>query len=142
MKKMLKEYNALGTDINLQELKHVIERELGVNIHAKTRKRHIVDARRIFFYLARKHTRFSLSVLGGYFNLDHATALHGIRSAKDFIKTDEEFREILYNLEDIVLGRKRSIYKKPIFTQQPKVIHPFRLRYAQKPLRKILIQRR
>ena len=141
MKTKLKRYKQLGKDINLIDLKYIIERKLGVNLHLKTRKRHIVDARRMFFYLARRHTRFGLSILGGFFDLDHATALHGINSAKDLIKTDEEFREILYNLEQLVLEKKEKNYNKQ-FTQIPKVIHPHRLRYAQKPLRQILIKRR
>lgn len=141
MQTKLVTYKPTDTDISLIDLKYIIERRLGVDIHAKTRKRHIVDARRIFFYLARRHTSFSLSVLGGYFNLDHATALHAVRTAMDLIKTDAYFREILTNLEEHVINRKSNNNKKEEITEQPRPIHPY-IRYAQKSVRKILIQRR
>jgi hypothetical protein len=141
MKKRLTKYFCEKNNIDLYTIKYEVEKELGVKIKPKNRRRHITDARKIFFFLANKHTKFNLAVLGGYLNRDHATALHNIRTAKILKETDTDFREKLYNLDKIVFRKKTNKYLKPIIQPQPKVIHPS-IRYAQKSVRKILIKRR
>jgi hypothetical protein len=125
----------------LSQIKNVIEKETGIRINTKKRLRYIVDLRKMFFYIARKHTDISLSYLGAYLNRDHATALHNINSAKNLIETEPKFKNKLLKLEKLVLSSISLDNKKTTVIPQRK-IHPARLRYAEKSLREILIQRR
>ena len=141
MKKRLTKYFCKKNNIDLYTIKYEVEKELGVRIKPKNRRRHITDARKIFFFLANKHTKFNLAVIGGYLNRDHSTALHNIRTAKILKDNDRDFREKLYNLDKIVFEKKRNKYTNPIIKRQSRVVHPT-IRYAQKSVRKVFIQRR
>lgn len=141
MKKRLTKYFCEKNNIDLFTIKDIIEKKLNVKLKPKNRKRHITDARKIFFFLAYKHTKFNLAVIGGYLNRDHATALHNITAAKILKDNDRDFREKLYNLDKIVFEKKTNKFRKPIIEPQPRVIHPA-IRYAQKSVRKVFIKRR
>jgi chromosomal replication initiation ATPase DnaA len=58
----------------------------------KTRKREIVIARQLSMYFQRKHTKDSLSVIGGQYNKDHCTVLHAYKTVNDLYETDKAFR--------------------------------------------------
>lgn len=141
MKKRLTKYFCEKNNIDLYTIKYEVEKELAVRIKPKNRRRHITDARKMFFFLANKHTKFNLAVIGGYLNRDHSTALHNIKTAKILKENDKDFREKLYNLDKIVFDKKRNKYLKPVIEPQRRVIHPS-IRYAQKSVRKIFIKRR
>lgn len=141
MKQRLTQYFCEKNNIDLYTIKYEVEKELGVRIKPKNRRRHITDARKIFFFLANKHTKFNLAVIGGYLNRDHSTALHNITAAKILKENDRDFREKLYNLDKIVYQKKTNKYLKPKIEPQPRVIHPS-IRYAQKSVRKVFIKRR
>ena len=71
----------------------------------KTRKREIMYARKIFYYLCKKHTRYTLEAMGlvGYFHSsikqDHATVLHAINTCEDVINQDEYLRKSKASIE-------------------------------------------
>jgi chromosomal replication initiator protein len=51
-------------------------------------------------FLARRHTRFSLEEIGGYFgNRDHTTVLHAVRSIDEDIKNDREIARQVNHIE-------------------------------------------
>ncbi len=69
-------------------------------IHSKTRKREIVQARQIAMYFAKKMTKSSLAYIGLHCgNKDHATVLHACRTVKNLIDTDKKFRSYVDELE-------------------------------------------
>lgn len=127
---------------DLNKIKNLVEHHTGLKLLPRDRHRPVVDARKIFFLLARKHTTKSLSVLGQFLKRDHATALHCINSAKNLLNAKNEtvFRNNYYKLETEVLKVLGVKYNKTYYTV-PRKLHPYYLRYAKKPLRKILIQR-
>lgn len=141
MKQRLTKYFCKKNNIDLYTIKYRVELELCVKLKPKNRKRHITDARKIFFFLAYKHTKFNLAVIGGYLNRDHATALHNIRAAKILKENDPEFREKLFNLDRLIFQIKTNKFIKPKIETQPRVTHPA-IRYAQKSVRKVFIKRR
>tara|TARA_B110000285_G_scaffold222804_1_gene277434 strand:- start:2 stop:388 length:387 start_codon:yes stop_codon:yes gene_type:complete len=127
--------------MELQQIKLIVERHFEVNIDVKSRRRHLVDARKIYFGLCRDFTKYGLLKMAQTLHRDHATALHNIRSCKDLRKTDPEFNRIY-----IILYKKVSLLElndwkpKPIII--PKIIHPLKLRYAdKKSIRKIFNKR-
>lgn len=70
-----------------------------------TRKREIVQARQIAFYLARNHTKQSLSTIGSSIgDKDHATVNHGCKVAADLIQTDRRFKQYVEEIENMLLS--------------------------------------
>jgi chromosomal replication initiator protein len=51
-------------------------------LSSKSRKRQVVTARNMAFYLARKHTDLSLKQIGDQFNRRHSTVLKGITNVE------------------------------------------------------------
>jgi hypothetical protein len=62
-------------------------------IHCKSRNGELKETRQIIMYFTRKMTKMSWAQIAGYFDLDHATAIHAERIISNFIKTDRIFKE-------------------------------------------------
>lgn len=45
--------------------------------------------RMVFFWLARKYTKHSLTTMGAYYKKNHATALHGIRQVDNYLSIND-----------------------------------------------------
>lgn len=68
-------------------------------LQSKTRKRHIVQARQMAMFFAKKYTKASLASIGSQIGKrDHATVLHACRTVDNLAETDKQFRKYL---EDI-----------------------------------------
>ena len=65
----------------------------------KTRKREIVQARQISYYFGNNYTNLSFYSLGKFFDQDHATALHGIKSINNLIFSNRDIRREINELE-------------------------------------------
>jgi chromosomal replication initiator protein len=56
-------------------------------------------------FLARRHTRYSLEEIGGYFGgRDHTTVLHAVRTIDADIKEDREIADQLNQIEGQLTG--------------------------------------
>ena len=127
--------------IKLKQIELIVERYFAMKINVKSRSRYLVDARKMYFSLARVFTGKSLAVIGNSLNRDHATALHNIRSCDDLRKTDKEFDEKYIALYNIVSRLKPDVKKNKTY-EIPRVIHPGYFRYAdKKSIRKIFNKR-
>lgn len=72
---------------------------------SKRRQRSIALPRQIGMYLARRHTRFSLGEIGGYFGgRDHTTVMHAIRTIDGKRVDDEGLDRDLVRLEESLKG--------------------------------------
>ena len=70
------------------------------DLQSKKRHKSIAFPRQVCMYLARRHTRYSLEEIGGYFGgRDHTTVLHAFRTVDSDIKSDTEVAEQLTYLE-------------------------------------------
>lgn len=68
-------------------------------LQSKTRKRHIVQARQLAMFFAKKYTKASLASIGSQIGKrDHATVLHACKTVDNLAETDKQFRKYL---EDI-----------------------------------------
>jgi chromosomal replication initiator protein len=75
-------------------------------IHSKSRKREIVQARQVTMFLAKKHTDYSYSHIGSLVGKrDHATVLHACRAIQDSIEVDKGFRATMKDIEDMLFRR-------------------------------------
>tara|TARA_R110000868_G_scaffold153120_3_gene378462 strand:- start:7418 stop:8845 length:1428 start_codon:yes stop_codon:yes gene_type:complete len=74
-------------------------------LQSKTRKRHIVQARQLAMFFAKKLTKASLASIGSQIGKrDHATVLHACKTVDNLSSTDKQFRKYV---EDI--AKKLSV---------------------------------
>ena len=68
-------------------------------LQSKTRKRHIVQARQLAMYFAKKYTKASLASIGSQIGKrDHATVLHACKTVDNLSFTDKQFRKYVEDL--------------------------------------------
>ncbi|WP_338378364.1 chromosomal replication initiator protein DnaA [uncultured Flavobacterium sp.] len=68
-------------------------------LQSKTRKRHVVQARQLAMFFAKKYTKNSLANIGSQIgDRDHATVLHACKTVDNLVSTDKQFKKFV---EDI-----------------------------------------
>lgn len=78
-----------------------IDRE---RFNSSERKRDIAQARQIAMYLAKKHTKATLTAIGSAIGgRNHATVLHSCKAVSNLIETDRAFRKLVEEIEKEVL---------------------------------------
>ena len=93
--------NALGDTeapeqkrITIQQILDAVTKYYGVrlaDLQSKKRNKSIAWPRQVCMFLARKHTRYSLEEIGGYFGgRDHTTVLHAVRTVGQDMESDRE----------------------------------------------------
>lgn len=68
-------------------------------LQSKTRKRHIVQARQLAMFFAKKFTKASLASIGSQIGKrDHATVLHACKTVDNLAETDKQFKKYIDDL--------------------------------------------
>lgn len=80
-------------------------------LYKTTRKREIVTARQIIFFIIRPCYVLSLQNVGDRYKKDHATILHGIKQASAQVEWDKYYRA---NVERICFILNEMGYAKPM----------------------------
>jgi chromosomal replication initiator protein len=71
-----------------------------VTLQSKTRKRHVVQARQLAMFFAKKYTKASLSNIGSQIgDRDHATVLHACKTIENLASTDKEFKKYVDDIQ-------------------------------------------
>ncbi len=95
-------------EISVEYIQKVVSDYFNINVeqlHTKTRKREIVQARQIAMYFSKNLTKSSLASIGAQIgSKDHATVLHACKTVNNLLETDKQFR---YYIEDI--GKRLKI---------------------------------
>jgi chromosomal replication initiator protein len=90
--------------ITIQQILDVVTGYYNVrlsDLQSKKRHKSIAFPRQVCMYLARRHTRYSLEEIGGYFGgRDHTTVLHAVRTIGDDVKNEPEIAEQLQHIEN------------------------------------------
>lgn len=81
------------------------------HIHNHCRDLELKEARQIIMYFAKKETKMTLKAIAGYFNQDHATASHAIKTVGNYIDTDSVFREKI-RLYQTKINELKDSFKK------------------------------
>jgi len=80
-------------------------------LQGKRRLKNLVQARQVFSYLARKHTKASFQTIGHYLGgRDHTTIMHGVRQVEKQLKKSAEFRAQMDELENKVAMHTGDIF--------------------------------
>ncbi len=70
------------------------------DLQSKKRHKSIAFPRQVCMYLARRHTRYSLEEIGGYFGgRDHTTVLHAVRTVTADVASDVQVGEQVGHIE-------------------------------------------
>ena len=65
-------------------------------LQSKTRKRHVVQARQLAMFFAKKYTKNSLANIGSQIgDRDHATVLHACKTVDNLVSTDKQFKKFV-----------------------------------------------
>jgi len=92
------------SNISIEEIVRRVAKEQNVkvsDIRSKKRSRDVVKARRMSIYLARNLTPNSMPQIALYFGMkDHTTVSHTMRTIKDILKKDEDFKLVLEELSN------------------------------------------
>src|SRR5436853_4283955 len=75
------------------------------DLQSKKRHKSIAFPRQVCMFLARRHTRYSLEEIGGYFGgRDHTTVLHAERKIGADVKNEQEIARQMTTLENQITG--------------------------------------
>jgi chromosomal replication initiator protein len=92
--------------ITLEKIQDVVSSyfKIGLKeIHSKSRKREIVQARQVTMFLAKEHTDHSYSHIGNLVGKrDHATVLHACKMVKNSMEVDKNFCSTMKNIENLL----------------------------------------
>jgi chromosomal replication initiator protein len=98
-----------GNAPSLQQIIESVTRYYDVKLTdllSKRRHKSIAMPRQVCMYLARKHTRFSLEEIGGYFGgRDHTTVMHAVRTIEEKTGSDQKLQAEVGRIEQDLLER-------------------------------------
>ena len=93
--------------ITLQVIIDAVTRYYNVrlgDLQSKRRHKSITEPRQICMWLARKHTRFSLEEIGGYFGgRDHTTVMHSIRTVESRMSMEQTYAQQVLAVESMFM---------------------------------------
>jgi chromosomal replication initiator protein len=94
--------------ITVQHIIDVVTKYYGVRVadlQGKRRHKSIAFPRQVCMYMARRHTRYSLEEIGGYFGgRDHTTVMHAVKTVTADVKDDPEIAKQVGQIEAGVTG--------------------------------------
>ncbi len=89
--------------ITIQQIFDVVTKYYNVrlsDLQSKKRHKSIAFPRQVCMFLARRHTRYSLEEIGGYFGgRDHTTVLHAVRTVGGDCKDDTEINRQIATID-------------------------------------------
>lgn len=89
-------------EVSIDYIQKVVSKYFEMDVttlQSKTRKRHIVQARQLAMYFAKRLTKASLASIGSQIgSRDHATVLHACKTVNNLTETDRQFRTYVEEL--------------------------------------------
>ncbi|MDY0779182.1 chromosomal replication initiator protein DnaA [Tenacibaculum sp. IB213877] len=89
-------------EVSVEYIQKVVSKYFDMDVatlQSKTRKRHVVQARQLAMYFAKRMTKSSLASIGSQIGQrDHATVLHACKTVDNLTETDKQFRKYVDDL--------------------------------------------
>ncbi len=89
-------------EVSIEQIQKVVSKYFDMDVEtlqSKTRKRHIVQARQLAMYFAKRLTKTSLASIGNQIGQrDHATVLHACKTVDNLMETDRKFKKYVEDL--------------------------------------------
>ena len=107
--------------MKLQHIKDFVDSEFQIDITKNTRERRYIEARSLYYFLAREYTPLSLTEIGRSLNRHHATVLHSINNVWDnAIRHNRWVRDSYSRFKKI--AQKEGFEDQDIYSLQLKLI--------------------
>ena len=94
-------------EVSIDYIQKVVSEYFQVDLEilqSKTRKRHIVQARQLAMFFAKKMTKSSLAIIGSQIgDRDHATVLHACKTVDNLVATDKQFKKYVDDIQKKLL---------------------------------------
>ena len=89
-------------EVSIEMIQKVVSKYFDMDVatlQSKTRKRHIVQARQLAMFFAKRMTKASLASIGSQIGKrDHATVLHACKTVDNLAETDKQFKKYVDDL--------------------------------------------
>ena len=89
-------------EVSIDYIQKVVSKYFDMDVatlQSKTRKRHIVQARQLAMFFAKRMTKSSLASIGSQIGKrDHATVLHACKTVDNLTETDKQFKKYVEDL--------------------------------------------
>ena len=93
-------------EISIKQIQKIVCRHLGVDsveLKSKSRNRKVVQARQLCMFFSKELTNNSLNSIGLYYGgRDHSYVIHSCQAVANLIDTDEDFRNIVDELRELI----------------------------------------
>jgi len=106
--------------MKIEQIKYLLEQELGITINRKSRKRPYVYQRALYFKLCKEYTNQTFAAIGKTLNKDHATVMHGVKVFDSFRTWEEtKYLEAYETLSNIIKQQANpNSLPKDVFIQR------------------------
>ena len=89
-------------EVSIDYIQKIVSKYFDMDVatlQSKTRKRHVVQARQLAMYFAKRMTKSSLANIGNQIGQrDHATVLHACKTVENLTETDKQFKKYVDDL--------------------------------------------
>jgi chromosomal replication initiator protein len=96
----------IDVEISLDYIKKTIAKQYEItlgDLHSKSRKQNIVQARQLAMYLAKLHTNYSLKFIGLHFGgRNHSTVVHAINTIEQKLSLDQNFNREFESMRNFI----------------------------------------
>jgi len=92
----------------INTLKNIVSEVFCIDISENSRKRIVVDARKIYSKILREKG-FSYEIIGASINRDHATVIHYIKTIDSILEYDKFLRKMYFTCKDVFLKKRELI---------------------------------
>jgi len=96
--------------ITLEDIKNYVESKTELDLSKNCRKRPLVDARALYFKLARKYTNESYDAIGLLVNRDHSSVVHSVKHSFEIVYKFNPFIKMLYNDFNPIIWADKSSF--------------------------------
>ena len=103
-----KQLSTVDQRSDIEVVRNIVEMVTGVNIHAKSRKRTIVEARMVYSAILRE-AGYSLPFIADTLKKDHTTIIHYLRLVKDLSETDNQVMRRYLRCRELFILEKQPV---------------------------------
>lgn len=103
-----KQLSTVDQRSDVEIIRSIVEMVSGMDVHAKNRKRAVVEARMVYAAIL-KEAGYSLTYIADTINKDHTTIIHYLKSIRDLSETDNQVRRRYLRCRELFFLEKQPV---------------------------------
>lgn len=103
--------------ITLEDIAKKVKEKTNIDVQStSSRKRNVVDAKRLYGHLSKEYSNQTYSAIGRFIKMDHATIMHYCSTSVSLIEVDKKYRDLFENCasdfedDETLMRNKRSYH--------------------------------